>query len=340
MPSRLNRRQFGLTSLAVGSSLLAGRASAQGYRKSTPVIPGSGIRVARTGDDFEAEDWAYYPQHPKSSWNIDDEVREPGSSSRNGLWAEGAKRGTPDYVRRVPTPEGGVEGSTGAMLFQTLHSGIPGTLTGQQQQDDLLHNTQAMVGTIPVSWSPNCICRVYVPPVKYWERRDGATFGYRTGLMAHEEYWPGIFLHMERVQKEGKPIHQVRAWIRADNGGRDMPSLTFEPESWITMGISHTPDGAVHFFLRPGIYDLALEDCVGSYWCYGYRAHTFQTFFFNVINQDDGRSISTPWIVDDAFLFAASAPANKIRMAGGQRPAGTAGTSKQPTAAEQQPVKR
>ena len=90
------------------------------------------------------------------------------------------------------------------------------------------------------------------------------------------------------------------------------------------MGMSHTPDGAVHFFQREGIDELTKEDCVGSYWCYGYRAHTFQTFFFNVINQDDGRSISTPWIVDDAYLFAASAPTNKIRMAGGQpKPAET-----------------
>lgn len=144
-------------------------------------------------------------------------------------------------------------------VVSTLHSGIPGTLTHQQQQDDLLHNSQANAGTIPVTWSPNCICRVCVPPVKYWERRDGATFGYRTGLMAHEEYWPGIFLHMERKPTDGKQGPLVRAWIRADNGGRDMPSLTFEPETWITMGISHTPDGAVHFFLRPGIDDLTKE---------------------------------------------------------------------------------
>jgi hypothetical protein len=318
MPVRLSRRQFGLASLAAGTSLAASPLWGQGARRYPPVIPGTGIRVARTGDDFEAEDWAYYPNHPKSSWNIDDNVREPGSSSKNGLWAEGAKRGTPDFVRRVPTPEGGLEGSTGCMLFQSLHSGIPGTLTHQPQQDDLLHNSQATAGSIPVSWSPNCICRVFVPPIKYWEKRDGATFGYRTGLMAHEEYWPGIFLHMERVQKEGKLVHQVRSWIRADNGGRDMPSHTFLPETWITMGISHTPDGAVHFFLRDGIDELAKEDCVGSYWCYGYRASWFQTFFFNVINQDDGRSVSTPWIVDDAYLFAASAPTNKIRMAGGQ----------------------
>src|SRR5262245_29240316 len=137
MSTRLSRRQFGTASLAIGSLCMAEIALGQGNRKYAPVIPGTGIRVARTGDDFEAEDWAYYPQHPKSSWNIDDQVREPGSSSKNGLWAEGAKRGTPDIVRRVPTPEGGLEGSTGSMLFQTLRSGIPGTLTHQAQQDDL-----------------------------------------------------------------------------------------------------------------------------------------------------------------------------------------------------------
>src|SRR4051812_18316249 len=179
MPLPLSRRQFGVASLALGSSLLVRSSSGQGVRAYAPVIPGTGVRVARTGDDFEAENWEYWPQHPKSSWNIDDQVREPGSSSRNGLWAEGAKRGTPDLVKRVPTPEGGLEGSNGSMMIQTLRSGIPGTLTNEPQQDDLLHNVQAMVGALPVSWSPNCICRVYVPPIKYWEKRNGPTFGYR-----------------------------------------------------------------------------------------------------------------------------------------------------------------
>jgi hypothetical protein len=335
MSLRISRRQFALGSLALGASFVNRPSFGATSRPMPAVIPGTGIRVARTGDDFEAEDWAYYPNHPKSSYNLDDEVREPGSSSKNYLWAEGAKRGTPDIVKRVATPEGGPEGSKGAMMFQTLRSGIPGQISNQQQQDDLLHNTQAMSGTIPVSWSPNCICRVYVPPTKYWEQRDGATFGYRTGLMGwtnggQEEYWPGIFLHMERTLKDKERVHQVRAWIRADNGGRDYPSKTFGPETWITMGISHTPDGAVHFFLRPDLEDLTKEDCVGSYWCYGYRAHTFQTFFFNVINMDDGRSVSTPWIVDNAFLYAATAPAGKIRMSGGPKPAETQAQSGAP----------
>lgn len=320
MTLRLSRRQFGLSSLALSSSLLAGQADARPQRESEPVIPGTGIRIARTGDDFEAEDWTFYPHLPKSSWNNDEQIRVPGGVTKNYLWAEGAKRGQPDVVKRVATPPGGPEGSTGAMLIQTLHSGVPGRYSGQQQQDDLLHNTQAQIGgrTIPVSWSPNCVCRVFIVPHELWERRNGATFGYRVGLVGwgkepDEEYWPGIFVHMERVAKEGRTVPQMRLWVRADQYGRDLPSLTFEPESWITMGMSCTPDGRCHFYCRAGLDDLTAEDNIGSYWCYNYRAHSFQTFFFNVINTDDGRSVSTPWIIDDAYLYAASAPANKIK---------------------------
>lgn len=337
MSLRITRRHFALTSAAAAGASLLGSSLPAAARRYEPVIPGTGIRVARTGDNFENEEWTYYPQHPKSSWNIDENVRIPGSISKNSLWAEGAKRGTPDHVRRVPTPPGGIEGSTGSILIQTLHSGIPGDLSYQQQQDDLLHNTQAMVGgTIPVSWSPNCICRVYVAPIDRWERRNGASFGYRIGLLGwapksnNEEYWPGIFFHMERNQKEKQVVHEVRAWIRADEYGRDMPSLTFAPEEWMTLGMSCTPDGACHFYARKGIDDLQAEDCVGSYMCYNYRAHSFQTFFYNVINQDDGRSVSTPWIIDDAVLYAATPPRDKIRVPKEQ----TAATPPQPPADE------
>lgn len=318
MPVRLSRRQFGLGSLALGTSLLARSAPAQ--LKSQPVVPGTGIPVAKTGDDFEAEDWAYYPQLPKSSWNIDDNIREPGGMSKNQLWVEAAKRGQPDVIRRVPTPPNGPEGSKGAMLLQSLYSGVPGRLSGSPQQDDLLHNTVARIGTnIPVSWSPNCVCRIYIVNPRDWEMRNGASFGYRLGLIGYgkkssnEEYWPGIFVHMERGLKNNERTHTMRLWVRADEHGRDLPSLTFEPETWFTMGMSCTPDGRCHFYAKAGLDDLTAEDNIGSYWCYNYRAHSFQTFFFNVINQDDGRNIGTPWIIDNTLLYAATPPANKIR---------------------------
>ncbi|MCI0358034.1 MAG: hypothetical protein L0211_06100 [Planctomycetaceae bacterium] len=318
MPRRLSRRQFGLSTLALSSSLLAGRAGAANRLPMKAVVPGTGVPVARTGDDFEAEDWDYYPQHPKSSFNIDKEIRAPGGISKNLQWVEAAKRGQPDVVRRVSTPPGGIEGSSGALLLQSLNSGVPGRRSHEQQQDDLLSNSEQLAGrTIPVSWSPNCVCRVYVVPHTKWEERNGASFGYRIGVVGwgkedNEEYWPGMFFHMERGLKDNKRTYSIRAWVRADGYGRDLPSLTFQADSWITMGMSCTADGACHFFLRPGIEDLQEKDCVGSYWPYNYRAHSFQCFFFNVINTDDGRNVGTPWIIDDAMLYCATPPASRI----------------------------
>ena len=217
------------------------------------------------------------------------------------------------------------------MVIQSLYSGIPGTITNQQQQDDLLSNSEQLAGrALPVTWSPNCVCRVFIVPHTKWEERNGASFGYRCGLVGwgkenNEEYWPGIFYHMERGLKDNQRTYAIRAWVRADGHGRDMPELTFEPESWMTMGMSCTPDGACHFFARAGIDDLEEKDCIGSYWPYSYRAHSFQCFFYNVINMDDGRSVSTPWIIDDAYLYCATAPANRVRgpQTATQPPTGT-----------------
>ncbi|MDX1946305.1 MAG: hypothetical protein SFU86_12970 [Pirellulaceae bacterium] len=321
----LTRRQFALGTLALGTSLTFRHAPAAEAKKqpSGPplVTPGSGIRIAKTGDDFEQLDWNYYPSSPKSSWNIDENMRVPGGISKNNLWVEAGKRGQPDMIRRVITPPAGIPGSIGSMCIQTLQSGIPGRPSGQQQQDDLLHNTQGQVGrTIPVSWTPNCICRVYMPPVSQWENRVGPTFGYRVGLLGwgkkstNEEYWPGMFIHMERgTNKSGERTYGLRVYVRGDGYGRDLPGPVFEPEEWATLGMTCSPDGQVHFFARKGVDDLETGDCIGSYWPYSYRAHSFQTFFFNVINQDDGHSISTPWVIDDAMLYAASAPTSKIR---------------------------
>jgi hypothetical protein len=360
MSKIINRRQFGLGSLALGTSLVSGRGQAAqrglpprglpargltaAVSPSEPVVPGTGIRVARTGDDFEVEGWTWYPQEPKSSWDIDKKMRVPGGVSHNYQWAEGGKRGQPDTVRRVPTPEGGLEGSTGSMLIQTLESGVPDRKSGRQHQDDLLNNVAGTVGrTIPVSWSPNCVCRIYIAPPQRWEERNGASFGYRVGCTGfgkksdNEEYWPGIFLHMERGLKDGERTYGMRCWVRADAYGRDIPEKIFPAGSWITLGMSCTEDGRCHFYAREGIEDLTAEDNIGSYWCYGYRARNFQTFFYNVINIDDGRSVSTPWIIDDAFLFAATPPADKVRgVAPAEPPEPTGDTSAAPEAAAEQ----
>lgn len=327
MPTTISRRAFGLGSLALASSALLPVSSDAQQPGGTPqpkrrlLIPGTGLRIAKTGDDFEDEKFLYYPQHPKSSWNIDKEMNVPGGISVNNLWAEGGKRGTPDVVKRIPTPPGGIEGSKGCMMIQSLHPGIPGRLSHQEHQDDLLHNVEGVTGSqIPVAWSPNVVCRVYIPGEAQWERRNGATFGYRIGLYGYtpqgkyDEYWPGIFFHMQREQtKEGKVKASILSVLRADEFGRDLPGPTFEPSSWCTLGMSMPPDGSVQFFGKPGVEDLTEKDFLGGWHCYSWRAVNFSTFFYNVINLDSGRNWGTPWTVDNAYLYAATAPRQNIK---------------------------
>src|SRR5690606_13199483 len=103
-----------LFAFSVGALL---HASAQAQQQ--PFVPGTGEFLPQCCDDFEDENWSYNPKLPKSSFEQDENQRAPGGISNNGLWHEGAKRGTPDVVKRVATPEGGIEGSTGALMFQT-----------------------------------------------------------------------------------------------------------------------------------------------------------------------------------------------------------------------------
>jgi hypothetical protein len=84
--------------------------------------------------------------------------------------------------------------------------------------------------------------------------------------------------------------------------GHDFVGPKIDQLGWWTLGMSFTPDGAVHYFARPGIDDLTASDRITSQYPYGYRAEHLDTFFFNVCSGDNGRW-STPWIIDDAALY-------------------------------------
>ena len=68
---------------------------------SDPVVPGTGTKIAKVGDDFEDVNWQFEHRHPKSSQELDDQPRLPPGEARNLRWYEGIKRGHPDVVRRV-----------------------------------------------------------------------------------------------------------------------------------------------------------------------------------------------------------------------------------------------
>ncbi|MCR9118070.1 MAG: hypothetical protein NXI22_14130 [bacterium] len=276
-----------------------------------PVIPGTGEEVTKVGDDFEDAEWRYVPNNPKSTYNIDEKwTNNPSSYSINRRWYEGMKRGHPDVVKRIATPKGGLPGSEGAMLMQTLKSSYHNRITGKMQQDDLVCSIMPQIGAVSSSQSPSCVVRVFLPPIKQWEQRSGPTFGFRIACdtiawkkeereMGQEIYWPGMFILLQKGRENDYAYINIRG---ARNGG-DYKAKQIETTGWWTMGISVSPDGMVHYYAKPGIEDLTEEDRIGSQYPYGYKAHHFRAFFFNVCNFDNGRNWSTPWVVDDCKFY-------------------------------------
>lgn len=312
---------FRAPAFAAGVMLAFSTASSSSpARAAEPFVPGTGVFLEDCSDDFEDETWSYKLNLPKSSYEQDERQRAPGGYSSNRLWHEGAKRGTPDIVKRVATPPGGIEGSAGALLFQTKLSGIPGRLSGEQMQDDLLMKFDRRLGrSIPVSWQPSCTVRVYLPPFEEWENRSGASFGMRADCRGRtpdrevEPYWPGMFFLFRSETSRKIDTDYAKLTVRANSRGGDVRSYDVAEPGWWTMGMSFTPDGQIHYYASPGVDDLTADDYILSSYPYNYRCLTFNNFFFNVANWDNGKSWSTAWVIDDPKIFVQ--PPNGMEVA-------------------------
>jgi len=296
------------------------------------LVPGTGQVVARVGDDFEDPQWAYTFHNPKNSKELDGQARKPEGYSVNRRWFEGPLRGQPDVIERVEPPPEGVEGSTGALLLRSLYTGNPRRPSGSKQQDDLIVSVRSRIGgRVPVSQLPSFLVHVYLPPFEEWEPRTGNSFGLRAGThgvrqksesAGGEEYWPGMFIYFYSQNDRRRPAKEDSAVLRVRGGrsGQDFTALTFETTGWWTLGMSFTSDGQVHYYASPGVDPLTAEDRIASEFPYGFRCRTFETFFFNVISADDGRTWSTPWIIDDPLLFLGRPPKPAPTRAGPARP--------------------
>lgn len=297
--------------------------------QAAPWVPGTGQKLTQVGDDFEDPSWSFIHNHPKSSEEQDEQKRQPTGRSANGRWYEGIKRGQPDQMTFVPTPEGGLPNSRGSLLIRTLHSGIPGSLSGTMQQDDLVVNcAQRLPSPIGISQNPSAVVRVYVPPFEQWEARSGPSFGFRLALETHawvipeekkkrvfppprkefttEIYWPGMFIHLRSKTQTRQAQDTAYLSIRGNERGADIKGPEITAGSWWTFGMSVTADGQVHYYASPGVDELTAADHIMSQFPYSYKAEKFRTFFFNVCNKDDGRTWSTPWIIDDPSLYVGS----------------------------------
>ncbi len=292
---------------------------------AAPVVPGTGYKLPQVGDDFEDPNWQFNPMLPKSSKEQDERTRLPAGTTTNGRWYEGIKRGCPDVAQRIATPKNGLPGSEGSLLLRTVHTGIPGRPSYRMQQDDFIANVWQRLGQkIPVGQSPSVVARVFMPPIDTWENRTGPTFGFRASLETHawkvpedakwsskkqymlETYWPGMFVELQSETDRGREYDTASWRIRGNSRGGDFRGPQITETGWWTVGMSFTPDGQVHYYIKKGVEDLMAEDYVASQFPYGYRAERFKTFFFNVCNQDDGRTPSTGWIVDDSAVYVAT----------------------------------
>jgi hypothetical protein len=297
----------------------AGKATTPQPKKPV-LLPGTGSLVKGVGDDFEDENWRWNYNHPKSSEEQDKRMRSPLGRSVNGRWFEGPKRGTPDVVKRVELPAPGLEGSKYGLLIASLNAGVPGRISYQMQQDDLIYNMQKVTGRgISVSDSPSVVTRVYMPPFEQWERRPGPTFGFRAGCYTHaiitgedhpdkgrfglEEYWPGMFVCFEPANAKKKTENSAYIRVRGGRNGGEIRGPKIAETGWWTLGLSFSPDGMVHYFASPGVDDLTMDDHITSQYPYGYRTEHLKTFFYNVCTQDDGKTWSTPWVIDDPKVY-------------------------------------
>jgi len=296
---------------------------AQGQYSPEILVPGTGVQLIQVGDDFEDEAWEFFPNNPKSSEDIDKNQRMPMGKSNNGRWYEGAKRGHPDVVKRVPTPPGGLAGSESSLLLKSLQTGIPKSFSNTMHQDDFICNVQYRLGgTVKVEQSPSMTTRVYLPPMEKWEKRNGPHFAFRAAVETtiqetknkflfsskeekDEIYWPGLFILKAARNENGKQVSYAHFRVRADKRGGDFMGPEIKTLGWWTLGISFTPDGLTHYFAKPGVEELTQADYIATAMPYGYRCEEVRSFFYNVVNGDNGRDWTTDWIIDDPKFYVA-----------------------------------
>jgi hypothetical protein len=319
----LRSLSFGFVALTAGVVVAAPAPQQRPMQTSASAfVPGTGTEIEYVGDTFEDATWQYVHKHPKSSREQDESVRMPTGGSTNGRWHEGPERGQPDQIEVVPTPAGGLPGSTRALMLRTLHSGIPGYNSRDVQQDDLIAAVPGRLrGGIPVHERPSVTVRVFLPPVEQWENRTGPQFGFRTsastmnfsksgGLFGSREsevepYWPGMWIHFRSAGSRGAKADSAYITVRSNRMGHDFPAkeIPLEQFGWWTLGMSYSSDGMVHYYASPGVDDLTQADYLTSQHPYGFRAQQLRTYFFDVCNLNDGRTWSTPFVIDDPKLF-------------------------------------
>ena len=226
------------------------------------------------------------------------------------------KRGTPDVVKRVATPPGGIEGSTGALLFATKYSGIPGTISNEQQQDDLLMMFDRRLGR---SISMSLAAELHGARLPAAVRTVGEA---QRPVVRHAGRLP----RPQAGRQHRKPIgpacsccsatQTARASRKTSPSSRSAParaattsaaSRSYEP-GWWTLGMSFSPDGQIHYYASHGVDDLTADDyldvAVSRTASAACRSTTSSSTW---PTGTTAASWSTQWVIDDPKILRDSA---------------------------------
>ena len=121
--------------------------------------------------------------------------------------------------------------------------------------------------------------------------------------MKIEPIYPGLFIQFHSKTDAANESDYASIVLRGDDYGQDTVPVQIKESGWWTLGMSFTGDGRVHYYASPGVDNLTSRDRLGSHMYSGYRCMQFNSAFFNVVNRDDGKSWSTPWVIDDAKIY-------------------------------------
>ncbi|MCA9006779.1 MAG: hypothetical protein KDA70_16005, partial [Planctomycetaceae bacterium] len=118
-----------------------------------------------------------------------------------------------------------------------------------------------------------------------------------------ETIYLGMFIQFNSKTDSANGEDSAVFVVRADSSGQDFIGPEIKQTGWWTIGMSFTPDGRAHYYAKPGVGPLTQADRFASHLPYGAPIQSFHTAFFNVCNQDNGRTWSTEWIIDDPAMY-------------------------------------
>ena len=248
-------------------------------------MPGTGTKIDYVGDKFEEADWGFVHNMPKSSKELNERTYGPMAYSMNRRWAEGPERGQPDSLKVDSHAARRSAGQHAGVADHDVAVRHPGRQF-QRRPARRFDHERCLANRFDDSRRASCrtvSCESICPTRSCGKIDPGPHFGIRLGVrttaekpreglfaigteMKNEPYWPGIWIHFKSETSRGVEKDSAYLTIRSNSRGGDFRSkeIPVEQFGWWTFGMSISGDGQIHYFAKPGIEDLTMDDHITS----------------------------------------------------------------------------